>query len=97
MKPKDIYLLNEHLQEKHRKYRCEWCDFTKGLKIHNTESHTQYEYKCDKCDYSLYTGDITKHIKIVTVHQLYHYDTLWGVQESYERKTLTPQIITHNK
>ena len=77
---KYISLLNEHMQEKHRIYRCELCNCTssseKGLKIHNTKSHTQY----DKCDYRTYT----KHIKIVTVHQLYHYDSIWGVQEAYE-------------
>ena len=43
----------------------------------NTSIHTQYEYKCDKCDSSSHIrDDITKHIKIVTVHQLSHYDNI---------------------
>ena len=60
---KDISLLNEHMQEKHRIYKCELCNFTSscdiGLKIHSTQIHSQLHHPivqqsretvCDLCN-----------------------------------------------
>ena len=39
-----IYLLDEHMREKHRIFKCDQCNFTSssevGLKIHKTKSHS---------------------------------------------------------
>ena len=77
---KCVSLLTEHMQEKHRIYACEFCKFSssseKGLNIHNTKSHPQYEYTCTLCDYCTYKwGDFQKHKEIV--HELSYSQSFW--------------------
>ena len=49
-------MLDKHMREKHRIFKCDTCDFTSssevGLKIHKTKIHMQVIYKCDRCDFS---------------------------------------------
>ena len=65
-----IAVLEDHMRETHRIYKCSVCVFTsssdKDLKVHTTESHTKYDYKCKIGEYSTY--DIKKHKEIE--HQL---------------------------
>ena len=56
-----IAVLEDHMRETHRIYKCSVCVFTsssdKDLKVHTTESHTKYDYKCKIGEYSTYEWD----------------------------------------
>ena len=65
-------MLDEHMRETHRIFKCSICDFksssVRGLKVHITKSHTKYEYEtvsgytasypCNKCVFSSDMWDV---------------------------------------